>query len=93
MLLRYRPSLMQDERLRRVWERIDRRLEALPDTHHGSWTSWDEGCYQDSIGFMFVTRVQRIAYMIKQHDKFPLDASMAHAVDCFRACVREYGKG
>ena len=91
MLLRYRPSLMKDEHLRRVWEDIDRRLEALPDTHHGSWTTWDEGGYQDSIGFMAVTRLDRIAYMIKHHDKFPLKASTDHAVACLREAVAAYG--
>ncbi len=87
MLLRYRPSLMEDPTRRRVWEDIDRRLEALPDTLHGSWTSWDEGMYQESIGFMAVTRLQVIAYMIKHHDKFPLETCTEHALQCFREAV------
>ena len=87
MLLRYRPALMAEGRLRRVWENIDRRLEALPDTHHGNWTSWDEGLYQQSMGFAAITRLGAISYMIKQHDKFPLAASLQHAVACFRAAV------
>ena len=87
MLLRYRPSLIEDTARRRIWEDIDRRLEALPDTHHGSWTSWDEGIYQESIGFMAVTRLQAIAYMIKHHDKFPLEACTEHALRCFCEAV------
>jgi len=83
MLLRYRPSLMKDPARRRIWEEIDRRLEALPDTFHGNWTSWDEGGYQNTLGFMAATRLNCVAYMIKQHDKHPLAHSMAHAVECF----------
>ena len=93
MLLRYRPALMAHAERRRTWEEIDRRLEGLPDTHHGNWTSWDEGMYQSSIGFMAVTRLATIAYMIKQHDKFPLQASMEHAVSCLREAVGTYGAG
>ncbi len=83
MLLRYRPSLMEDTARRQVWEDIDRRLEAIPDTHHGSWTSWEEGIYQETIGFMAVTRLQSIAYMIKPHDSFPLQACTENALRCF----------
>ena len=35
---------------------------------------------------MAVTRLGSIPYMIKQHDKFPLEASMRHAVACVREC-------
>jgi len=87
MLLRYRPSLMQDTARRQVWEDIDRRLEAIPDTYHGSWTSWEEGIYQQTIGFMAVTRLQAIAYMIKPHDSFPLEACTEHALRCVRAAM------
>jgi len=89
MLLRYRPALMEDTARRRIWENIDRRLEAIPDTYHGSWTSWEEGIYQQTIGFMAVTRLQAIAYMIKPHDSFPLDACTEHALRCFQEAVAE----
>ncbi len=90
MLLRYRPSLIGDSPLRRVWEEIDRRLEALPDTFHGNWTDWREGIYREMLGFMAVTRLGCIAYMIKQHDKFPLEQSMGHAVAWFMEMVEAY---
>jgi len=84
MLLRYRPHLAKNESTRTLWEDIDARLEKLPDTHHGNWTSHDEGMYQDSFGFQAVTRLGTIAYMIKHHDKFPLVNIQQHAVLCLR---------
>lgn len=90
MLLRYRPSLIGDSPLRRVWEEIDRRLEALPDTLHGNWTDWQEGFYRETLGFMAVTRLGCIAYMIKQHDRFPLEQSMGHAVSWFTQMAEAY---
>jgi len=43
MLLRYRPELLEDASLRRIWMELDRRLFDLPNTHNGNWTSHTEG--------------------------------------------------
>lgn len=84
MLIRYAHDLVADVGLRRTWDVLEERLLALPDTHHGSWTSWEEGLYQSSMGFQVVTRLGGLATMIKQHDKFPLEQSKRHAAACLR---------
>jgi hypothetical protein len=84
MLLRYAHDLIEDPQRRQVWDTLEERLLTLPDTHHSGWTSYTEGVYQNSMGFQAVTRLGVIACMIKQHDKFPLAQSRAHAVDCLR---------
>ena len=98
MLLRYRPSLLAEGDTRTRWETFEATVEQLPNTHHGSWTSKDEGIYRESIGFMAVTRLGCAAIMIKQHDKFPLAECGRHAVSCFRTAIAAYesvpaGKG
>jgi hypothetical protein len=90
VLLRFRPRLIRDGRRRRLWEEIDRRLLALPDTHHGNWTSYEEGLYRDSLCFQAITRLRCIAHMIKQHDKYPLAQSRRHAVQCVLEAVRAW---
>ena len=90
MLLRFRPHLMEDSARRRLWEDFDERLMKLPDTHHGNWTSHDEGLYQDSLCFQSITRLGCISHMIKHHDKFPLDQSGRHAVMCVCEAVRAW---
>ena len=84
MLLRYRPESMADTSMRCTWQEIDRRLLALPDTHHGNWTSHTEGIYQESMGFQAVTRLGAISCMIKHHEKYPLEQSRDHAIACLR---------
>jgi hypothetical protein len=84
MLLRYRPELLADTSRRRTWQDVDRRLLALPNTHHGNWTSHTEGIYQQSIGFQATTRLGAISCMIKQHDKYPLKQSRDHAIACLK---------
>ena len=87
MLLRYRPELLADAPLRQIWIELDNRLLELPNTHHGNWTSHTEGLYQNSMGFQAVTRLGAISGMIKQHDKYLLEQSRAHAIACLRAAV------
>ncbi|MBT7303438.1 MAG: hypothetical protein HN849_28165 [Victivallales bacterium] len=87
MLLRYRPSLLDEGDTRTRWETFEGMVEQLPNTHHGSWTSKNEGIYQESIGFMAVTHLGGAAIMIKQHDKFALAECERHAVSCFRAAI------
>jgi hypothetical protein len=90
MLLRYRPELASDPRLRGIWERIDAALLALPDTHHGNWTSHTEGSYRSSMGFQAITRLGAVSCMIKHHDKFPLEQSRNHAIACLQAAAAAY---
>lgn len=90
MLLRYRPSLLAEGDTRTRWETFEGMVEQLPDTHHGNWTSRDEGIYQESIGFMAVTRLGSAAIMIKQHDKFALAECERHAISCFQAAIAAY---
>ena len=45
MLLRYRHELLTDGARRALWARLEGALLALPDTHHGNWTSPVEGLY------------------------------------------------
>jgi hypothetical protein len=87
MLLRYRPELLADAFLRRIWLDLDKRLLDLPNTHHGNWTSYTEGLYRNSIGFQAVTRLEAISSMIKQHDKYPLEQSRVHAIECLKAAA------
>jgi len=87
MLLRFRPHLIEDESIRTLWEDIDRRLEAVPDVHHGNWTSHDEGMYQISFCFQAITRLNTISYMIKHHDKFPLKDIQQNAVACLKEAL------
>jgi len=86
-LLRFRPELSDDPRTRRRWEAFDRRLLQLPDTHHGNWTSHDEGMYQESLCFQAITRLGCISHMIKHHDKYPIRQTARHAVHCVIAAV------
>ena len=90
MLLRYRHELLASEALRSLWDGLEERLLALPDTHHGNWTSHDEGSYQSSLGFQAITRLGAISCMIKQHDKFPIEQSRDHAVACLKAATQAY---
>jgi hypothetical protein len=90
ILIRYRHTLLEDAARRRLWGEVEDRLLALPDTHHENWTSHDEGPYQPPMGFQAVTRLGAIACMIKQHDRFPLEASRRHAVACLRAAAAAY---
>ena len=90
MLLRYRPECLADEARRAVWRDVDERLLALPDTHHGNWTSRDEGLYQSTLGFQAVVRLGAISCMIKQHDKFPLEQSRDHAIQCLQSAADCY---
>jgi hypothetical protein len=90
MLLRYRPQLLEDEALRRIWENIDEQLLRLPNTFHEEWTSATEGPYQNSMGFLAVTRLGLISCMIKQHDKYPLDESGTHAVACLESAAAAF---
>ncbi len=87
MLLRYRHTLSANDAQRQRWDALEDTLLALPNTHHGNWTSHDEGLYQRSLGFQAVTRLGAMACMIKQHDKFPLSVSQRHAIDCLQAAA------
>ena len=87
MLLRYRYEILNDASLRKIWAELETRLLALPNTHHGNWTSHTEGLYQNSIGFQAVTRLGAISCMIKQHDKYLLEQSRIHAIECLRTAV------
>jgi len=87
MLLRYRQEILEDASLRRTWIELDKRLLDLPNTHHGNWTSHTEGLYQNSMGFQAVTRLGTISCMIKQHDKYPLEQSRVHAIDCLKTAA------
>jgi hypothetical protein len=84
MLLRYRHELLADDTRRQLWDELEERLLALPDTHHGNWTSDTEGVYQQTLGFQAATRLGAITCMVKQHDKFPLAQSRQHAIACLR---------
>jgi murein tripeptide amidase MpaA len=90
MLIRYRHELIQDEAKRRLWARIEDRLLTLPDTVHENWTSHTEGPYQRSMGFQAVTRLGIISTMIKHHDRFPLEVSQRHAIDCLKIATDAY---
>jgi hypothetical protein len=90
MLIRYRHELMADEGRRRLWDRLEERLLELPDTVHENWTSYDEGPYQKSMGFQAVTRLGIISTMIKHHDRFPLEVSQRHAVECLKIAGAVY---
>jgi hypothetical protein len=91
MLLRYRHELLPDAAQRRLWDDLEARLLALPDTHHGNWTSATEGLYQHSLGYQAVTRLGAISCMIKQHDKFPIERSRDHARAGLQAAAAAYG--
>jgi hypothetical protein len=84
MLLRYEHGLLPDESRRRIWDELEERLLTLPDTHHGRWISATGGGSRYTTGFEAVTRLSAISCMIKQHDKFPLAQSRAHAIACLR---------
>ena len=88
MLLRYRSELLEDARMRRVWDEIEESLLTLPNTYHESWTSYTEGPYQSSPGFQAITRLGAISCMIKQHDKYPLGDSQDHAVRCLKTAAK-----
>jgi hypothetical protein len=87
VLIRYRSFLVEDEATRTLWDTIDERLLAIPNTHHEEFCSWDEASYQPSIGFLAATRLGSIACMVKQHERFDLDESRAHAVACLRTAT------
>jgi hypothetical protein len=89
-LLRYRPEMLEDTFLKRIWMELDKRLLDLPNTYHGNWTSHTEGIYQNSMGFQAVTRLGAISCMIKQHDKYPLEQSRAHAIACLKAAAATF---
>ena len=89
-LLRYRPEMLEDTFLKRIWVELDKRLLDLPNTYHGNWTSYTEGIYQNSMGFQAVTRLGAISCMIKQHDKYPLEQSRAHAIACLKAAAATF---
>ena len=87
VLLRYRSSLADDPAVRSLWDAVEQRLLLLPNTFHESFCSHDEGPYQPSMGFQAVTRLGAISCMIKQHEKYDLDESRAHAVACLHAAT------
>ena len=86
-LLRYTHDLLGDDRKRALWDDLEERLLALPDTHHESWTSRTEGLFQRSLSFAAITHLGAISCMIKQHDKYPLARSSEHAVACLRTAA------
>jgi hypothetical protein len=90
MLLRYRHNLLTDAARGCLWDDLEERLLALPDTHDSGFTSWTEGQYQNSMGFQAVTRLGAIACMIKHHDKFPLEQTRRHAVACLRSAIAAF---
>jgi len=87
MLLRYSPELLNNVSLHQMWLELDKHLLNLPNTHHGNWTSHTEGLYQNSMGFQAITCLGAISCMIKQHDKYPLEQSQAHAIDCLKVAA------
>ena len=93
MLIRYRSSLVADAATCcSLWEALEERLLRLPNTFHEEFCSYDEGPYQPSIGFQAATRLGAISCMIKQHERFDLDESRAHAVACLHAATSTYLK-
>ena len=92
VLIRYRSSLVADAATRSLWEALEERLLRLPNTFHEEFCSYDEGPYQPSIGFQAATRLGAISCMIKQHERFDLDESRAHAVACLHAATSTYLK-
>ena len=90
MLLRYRSELAGDASTRSLWDAVEERLLRLPNTHHGNFTSHDEGAYQSSIGFEAAVRLGAVACMIKQHEKYSLAESRRHAVACLQAAATAY---
>lgn len=87
VLLRYRSSLAGDPATRSLWDALEQRLLRLPNTFHESFCSFAEGPYQPSMGFQAVTRLGAISCMIKQHERYDLDESRAHAVACLHAAT------
>jgi hypothetical protein len=87
MLLRYKHEILKDDFLRKIWDELEKRLLELPNTHHGNWTSHTEGLYQNSMGFQTLTRLGTISCMIKQHDKYLLEQSRVHAVECLKTAA------
>lgn len=87
MLLRYRPELINNIEIGRKWRHLDELLLKLPDTFHESWTSHEEGPYQNSLGFQAVTKLGSISHMIKHHDKYPLQETASHAVECLKSAA------
>ena len=92
MLLRYSHDLMEDPKLKRLWDDLEEGLLALPNTHHGSWTTPTEGSYRNSLGYQAVTRLGIISCMIKQHDKYPLAECRDHAIASLKLAAAEYVK-
>ena len=90
MLLRYRSELAGDANTRSLWDAVEERLLRLPHTHHGNFTSHDEGAYRPSIGFHAAVRLGTVACMIKQHEKYSLAESRRHAVACLQAAAAAY---
>ena len=90
VLLRYRSSLAGDAATRSLWDTVEERMLRLPNTVHESFCSHGEGPYQPSMGFQAVTRLGAISCMIKQHEKYDLDESRAHAVACLHAATSSW---
>lgn len=90
VLLRYRHDLLMDEAKRGLWDDLEDRLLALPDTYHENWTSYTEGNYRASLGFQATIRLGAISCMIKQHDKYPIEVSREHAIACLKTAIAAY---
>jgi hypothetical protein len=64
---------------------------ALPDTHHAMWLSPTEGHdYGRRITHPALVQFSAVANTIKQHDKYPLAQSWAHAVASLKLAAQAY---
>ena len=86
MVYRYRGYLMEDARQRALEEAIGPKLLALPDTHFAMWLSPSEGHHYGTRPTLYaMQKLGAMVHIIKQHDKFPLEQSGQHAIDCLQA--------
>lgn len=89
MLLRYRDNLIEDAARRRQWVAIEDAILRLPNTHHENFTSFTEGPYQPTMGFQAATQLGCISTIIKHHEKYPIQDSIAFGISCLELAAAQ----
>jgi hypothetical protein len=89
MLLRYRHTLIEDPARQRAWAELEDAMLRLPDTHHENFTAHGEGHYQPTMGFQATTQLGAISCIVKHHEKYPIQDSIAFGISCLELAAAQ----
>ena len=87
------PSLATDTTVRRVWDAFDKRLILLPNKKHDPRGRGNRTNFKYHLALGVATELGGIPIILKVHDKYPYQQTMAWVVTAFRAATDAYEEG